>query len=48
MPELAALLASHGFTVTRDESLLAISERLGLTGTRRASVTNARLAVADR
>lgn len=46
--KLAALLGAHGFTVTRDESLLAISERLGLAEPRRASVTHAHLAVADR
>ncbi|MBL7490754.1 class I SAM-dependent methyltransferase [Frankia sp. AgB1.9] len=47
-PKLAALLATHGFAVTRDESLLSISERLALPNTRGASIAHAHLAVADR
>jgi methyltransferase (TIGR00027 family) len=44
----SALVTAHGFTVTSDESLAGVAERLGLPEVRRASATNARVSVADR
>ena len=44
---IARVLASHGFQVDRDNDLLTIAERLGVTATRRRSLLGSRVLVSD-
>jgi methyltransferase (TIGR00027 family) len=45
---LGRLLAGHGFTVTRDDDLLALARALPMTVTRPGSLPNGRVVVSDR